>query len=86
MKVLVDSFSVFAVENCMISDLANCLSPERVMMLDDILFGNIAAETEDSLVERRRTTEKLQTLNEDILTMIRFSRHKPTDRSRHLLD
>ncbi|KAK3176687.1 hypothetical protein OEA41_008012 [Lepraria neglecta] len=57
MNVLVDNFSVLVVENCVISDLANCLSPERVMMLDDVLIGNIAAETEDPLVERRHLSE-----------------------------
>ncbi len=76
MKVLVDNFSVLAVEKCVLSDLANCLSPERVMMLGDGLIGNIASETENSLNERRRTTEKLQTLNKGMLTLNRFNRQK----------
>ena len=76
MKTLVDNFSVLAVENCVISDLANCLSPEKVMKLDDALVSNIASETEESQIERRRTTEKLRTLNEGMLTLNRFSRHK----------
>lgn len=85
MKVLVDNFSVLAIENCLLSELANCASPERVMMLDDILIGNIAAETEDSLVERRRTTDKLHTLNGGMMTLNRFSRHKPAGPSRCLI-
>lgn len=64
MKVLIDNFSVLAVEDCVLSDPANCLSPEKVMMLDDDLIGNIAAGTEDSHIERRRYTEKLQTLSD----------------------
>ena len=78
MKSLVDNFSVLAVEHCVISDLANCLSPEKVMKLDENLVNSIAAETEDAQIERRRTTEKLRTLNEGMWTLNRFSRHKLT--------
>ncbi len=74
MKDFVDNFSVLAVESCVVGDLANCLSPEKVMKLDDALISSIAAETEDSQIERRRATEKLRTLNEGMLTLGRFSR------------
>lgn len=58
MKSLVDNFSVLTVEGCVIDKLTDCLSPETMMDLDDTLINNIAAETEDSRIERHRTTEK----------------------------
>ena len=73
MKVLVDNFSVLAVEKCMLSDLANILSPDIIMKLDDDLVITIAAESETSVLERKRITEKLKTLQEGLVILNRFS-------------
>jgi len=70
----------------MLSDLANCLSSEKLMMLDNSLIGSIATETEDSLFKRRRISEKLQILKEGMLTLNHFSRYKPTGRLYYILD
>lgn len=74
MKVLVDNFSVLAVEQCMLNDLANILSPDVVMKLKDDSVRAIAAESEDSVLERQRTTETLNTLQDGLLILNRFSR------------
>ena len=74
MKVLVDNFSVLAVENCMLSDLAHILSPDVVMKLNDDSVSAIAAESEDSMLERQRSTEKLKTLQEGLVTLNHLSR------------
>ena len=74
MKVLVDNFSVLAVEKCMLSNLGHILSPDIVMRLSDDLVSAIAAESESSMLERQRTTEKLKTLQEGLLTLNRFNR------------
>ena len=76
MKVFVDNFSALAVESCVLGDLANVLSPDTVMTLDEDTVGRIAAETEESLAARRQATEKLQTLNKGLLTLTHFRRHK----------
>ena len=76
MKVVVDNFSVLAVEGCIISKLTDILSPEIIVGLDDALINAIAAETEDSRAERQRTTEKLQTLEEGRLILDRYNRYK----------
>ena len=73
MKVLVDNFSVLAVEKCMLSDLSNVLSPDIVMKLDDDMVSKIAAESESSILERKRTTEELKSLEEGLVTLNRFS-------------
>ena len=76
MKVLVDNFSVLAVEKCMLSNLADILSPDVVVGLDDDLVSTIAGESEEAMLERRRTTEKLATLQEGLVTLNRLSRRR----------
>ena len=72
--MMVDNFSVLAVERCMLSDLADILSPDTVVKLDDKLVHLIAAEPESSVLERQRTTEKLRILKAGLVTLNRFSR------------
>ncbi len=83
MKVLVDNFSVLAVEKCMLSNLAEILSPDIVMKLSDDLVSAIAAESESSMLERQRTTEKLKTLQEGLVTLNRFNRLRSAGMSAH---
>ena len=78
MKVLVDNFSVLAVEKCMLSNLADILSAEVVMRLDDGSVSAIAAESEEAMLERRRTTEKLTTLQEGLATLNHLGRQRNT--------
>ncbi|KAL8832877.1 MAG: hypothetical protein Q9170_004697 [Blastenia crenularia] len=74
MKVLVDNFSVLAVEKCMLSDLADILSPDTVMKLDDEMVSAIAAESEESKLERQRTSTALKNLEEGLVSLNRFNR------------
>lgn len=74
MKVFVDNFSVLAVEKCMLSDLPHILSPDIIMKLNDDTISAIAAESENSMVERQRATEKVKTLQEGLVTLNRLSR------------
>ena len=83
MKVFVDNFSVLAVEKCMLSDLAHVLSPDLVMRLGDDLLNAIAAESESSMLERQRTTEKLKTLQGGLVNLNRFNRLRSAGTSAH---
>lgn len=74
MKVLVDNFSVLAVEKCMLSDLADILSPDITIKLSDDEVNALAAESETSVLERRRATEELKVLQEGLTDLNRFSR------------
>ncbi|KAI4161555.1 MAG: hypothetical protein L6R39_000045 [Caloplaca ligustica] len=78
MKVLIDNFSVLAVEKCMLSDLADILSPDSVMKLGDELVSAIAAESENSMLERQRTTKALSKLQEGLVALKRFNRLRST--------
>ncbi|KAL8646162.1 MAG: hypothetical protein Q9226_006989 [Calogaya cf. arnoldii] len=76
MKVLVDNFSVLAVEKCMLSDLAAILSPDNIIKLSDDEVNALAAESDTSILERRRATEELKTLQEGLKELNRFSRFR----------
>ncbi|KAL8635246.1 MAG: hypothetical protein Q9226_009373 [Calogaya cf. arnoldii] len=76
MKVLVDNFSVLAVEKCILSDLAAILSPDIIINISDDEVNALAAESETSGLERRRATEELKTLQEGLKELNRFSRFR----------
>ncbi|KAL9126370.1 MAG: hypothetical protein Q9217_004572 [Psora testacea] len=80
MKVVVDNFSVLGIENCLLEGLSDTFSPDWVMKLEDSLVSRIAAETEDSQVERARAVKKLESLETGLQTLNQFSRNKVADR------
>lgn len=77
MKTLVDDFSVLAVEKCLVKRLPDLLSPKTIAGLDDTTITNIAAETEESRLERSRATEKLKVLESTLLVLRSLDMHKP---------
>lgn len=76
MKVMVDNFAVLAIESCVMDGLSDTFSPDTVMKFDDILIRNIAAETEESQIERARTVTKLKSLEAGLQTLNRLNRNK----------
>ena len=78
MKVMVDNFGVLGIERCILDGLSDIFSPDMVMRLDDSLIRNIAAETEESQIERARTIKKLKSLEAGLQTLNRLNRNKPT--------
>ncbi|KAI4233703.1 MAG: hypothetical protein LQ349_004242 [Xanthoria aureola] len=76
MKVLVDNFSVLAVERCMLSDLADILSPDIIIKLSDKEVYDLAAESETSVLERQRATEELKVLEEGLTALNRFNQFR----------
>lgn len=81
MKKFVDDFSVLAIEERLLQKLPNILSPEAVMLLDDDVAKNIAAETEESRAERTRATEKLQGLQMTLDILRRLDHHRSTSKT-----
>lgn len=73
LKVLVDNFSILAVERCLLMDLASILSPDVVMKLDENVVEAIATEPESFGVERQRATDKLRTMREGLMTLNQFN-------------
>jgi len=79
MKVIVNNFDVLEIEHCLLDGLPDTLSSDTMMKLDDTLTRNIAAETEDSQIERARAIKKLKSLEAGLQTLNRFSRSKHAD-------
>jgi hypothetical protein len=77
MKTVVDDLSVLAVEKCLVKGLPDLLSPETIIGLDDATVTRIAAETEESRLERSRVTEKLKVLESTLVVLRSLDRHKP---------
>ena len=76
MKVIVDKLSVLGIEHCLLDGLPDMLSPDTVMKLDDASTRNIAAETEDSQIERARAIKELKGLEAGLQTLNRVNRSK----------
>ncbi len=85
MKVLVDNFSVLAVEKCLLRDLADILSPDIIIKLSDDKVNALAAESETSMLERRRATDDLMTLQEGLTVLNRFSRSSGAGKFCHFM-
>jgi GTPase SAR1 family protein len=77
-KTLVDDFSVLAIEACLLEKLPEIFSPTVVSKLTDSIVEDIAAETEESKVERTAFMKKLQVLEETLSVLHRLDRHRPT--------
>ena len=80
MKVMVDNFCVLGIERCILDGLSDTFSPDTVMRLDDSLIRSIAAETEESQLERAATIKKLKSLEAGLQTLNRLNRNKPAGR------
>jgi hypothetical protein len=76
MKTMVDDFSVLAVEKCLMKRLPDLLSPKTVMTLDDATVTQIAAESEESKIERSGATDKLKVLESALVVLRSLERHK----------
>lgn len=80
MKTIVDDFSVLAIEKCLVQRLPDLLSPETIVGLDDATISSIAAETEESRLERSRATEKLKVLESTLVVLRSLDRHQPASK------
>ena len=62
MKVIINNFNILGIEYCFLNELPDTLSPDTMIKLDDTSIRNIAAEIEDSQIERARVIKKLNNL------------------------
>ncbi|EXJ65394.1 hypothetical protein A1O7_01735 [Cladophialophora yegresii CBS 114405] len=77
-KKFVDDFSNLAVEKCLLEPLAVIFCPKVVDSLADDVVENIAAEDENSKLERGRLLHKRVKLQESLLQLHRLDRHNVT--------
>lgn len=73
-----DVFSELAIEQCLLRKLPEMFTPEVVFALEPDEIESIAAESEESRVERSRATEKLKVLDSTLTVLHSLDRHKIT--------
>jgi len=72
LKSIIDSFSIYAVEECLLKELANLFEPQSVLELEDSVISQIAGESAESLAEREELSKKLKVLEMTMTTMRRM--------------
>jgi hypothetical protein len=72
MKNVVDAFSMYAIEECLLVPMSDIFTPMHVTKLDDATVNRIAAEPEDSIIQRNDLEKKLKVLETTMDTLQRF--------------
>ncbi|KAI1325842.1 P-loop containing nucleoside triphosphate hydrolase protein [Xylariaceae sp. FL0255] len=73
-KTLVDDISVLAIEKCLVQKLPHLFSPEVICNLTDGEIHTMAAESEASIADRKRISEKLSVLQGGLTKLGKFKR------------
>lgn len=71
---MIDEVSVLAVEKCLVQQLPELLSPDIICSLTDEEVHLIAAESETSMAERERLSEKLAVLQGGLTQLGKFKK------------
>jgi hypothetical protein len=66
---------VLAIEACIIESLSTLLRPEDILDIDDGMVATLAAEDEESSVERERCCEKLKILENGLRVLKSVQEH-----------
>lgn len=85
LKFVVDDFGIHTIEECLLKKLPDIFTPATVIGLEDAVIENIAAESEESKVERASSMGKLEILEKALSVLRRLDRHNPRSESTHLL-
>ncbi|RMD39935.1 hypothetical protein DV735_g5197, partial [Chaetothyriales sp. CBS 134920] len=80
-RKFVDDFSNLAVEKCLLEPVSTIFSSGVVDALQDSIVEDIAAEDENSRIERRRLEEKIAVLQACLKQLHRLDRHHLADKS-----
>ena len=75
-----DDFSNLAVERCLLEPLSAIFRPQSVETLPDDSVQVIAAEEDESRLERHRLEEKTAVLQRSLTQLRRLDRHNFTGR------
>ncbi|OAG40182.1 hypothetical protein AYO21_05660 [Fonsecaea monophora] len=72
LKSIIDSFGVYAVEQCLLNELPDIFKPGMVFQLDDVMVTRIAGESPESQAEREGLNKKLKVLGDTMATLRRL--------------
>ena len=75
LKKVVDDIGVLAIEECLMQQLPTLFMPETIFDLDDNVIRRIAAESDESVAERERSTRRLRILETGLRDLGRLNNH-----------
>jgi hypothetical protein len=73
--------STVLIEECVLQRLLYLFSTDSVLDMDDQLITSVAAESPWSVIQRKRLTEKMRTLENGLVTMRNFEKLNLNPRS-----
>jgi hypothetical protein len=77
MKFVVDDFGIHVIEECLLQKLPEIFTPSTVIGLADDIIEQVAAESEESKIERASCEGKLVILDRALSVLRRLDRHNP---------
>ena len=77
MKFVVDDFGIHVIEECLLQKLSEIFTPSTVIGLADDIIEQVAAESEESKIERASCEGKLEILQRALSVLRRLDRHNP---------
>lgn len=77
MKFVVDDFGIHVIEECLLQKLPEIFTPSTVIGLADDIIEQVAAESEESKIERASCEGKLEILQRALSVLRRLDRHNP---------
>lgn len=75
--VFIDNIATLAIENCVLSKVANLVSPATVVSMSDEELNLLASESPDDIRTRKATSEKKKALQEGLDTCQKHVRRMP---------
>lgn len=71
MYAFVDNIASLVVEHCLVDELANVFNPTTVNDMDDSTRAKLAAESEETLLDRQDLEDKISVLDAGLATCLR---------------
>lgn len=78
LRVFTDNIMILALENCLISDIPNILTPDKVYDMRDEDAEALAAESEQIQTERNRLQSQLERLRKGLAACRRYAPSQPS--------
>ncbi len=80
---MVDDFAKYAIEACLMKPLTSMFTPKSIYQMSDSAISNIAAESEESIVERDSSNKKLEILEKALDALRDFGQSHSSGKSSH---
>lgn len=77
MNTFVDNVATLVIESCLITDLADIFPATSILQMDDSTLDRLAGDSEDVVINRRKSESKLKCLRDSLRICQRNLIHIP---------